>query len=122
MLDLTTVITSVISLVLGGSLPSILLLRETRRAKRLENEHAAIDNTNDIVLQWQQLLKESTDRNDRLRDQLAAVQKENNELKAENNTLTTTEARLHILKCIRIDCTGRKPPLEVSEELAKGLE
>lgn len=89
----------------GGGICSIFLIKETRKAKRIENER----NASQV---WRELYEKSEQRCDTLSSKIDQLYKENSKFRDENNELTTQNAVLSIQKCVVNGCKERVPPRE----------
>lgn len=92
------------ALVSGGGLLGIVYYKEDKRAKQLANDEAA-------ATQWRALYIEQSTKNDALNAKIDALYADNTALRNDNNELTTLNAKLTILKCERIECERRQPPI-----------
>lgn len=89
---------------------SLMYYRENKKAKQLENEKAVID-------EWQEIAHERKNRCDELKASLDLKDKKIDELYKEiallrqrNDSLSSKNAALSILKCRDLACDHRKPP------------
>ncbi len=101
-MDITTIITAVVSaLASSGIIGGLLHYTENKRTKKLANDSTAAD-------EWKGLYKQTLERS---LAKSGTIEK----LSAENNALTTENARLVLLKCTDVRCANRKPPFGTTE-------
>lgn len=104
-MDWGSIIMSVIgALTTGGVFSSIFFFKENKRKKQLDNDGTASS-------QWQELYERAEAKIEAQSTKIEALFKMNNELRDQNNNLTTENAVLKIIKCKRISCEDREPPL-----------
>lgn len=94
----------------SGFAMSLMYFKENKKAKQLQNEKAAID-------EWQEIAHERKNRCDELKasldkkdDKIEGLYKENAQLRQRNDSLSSKNAALSILKCRDLACDHRKPP------------
>lgn len=103
-MDWTNVIIAVISAVLGGGgMSAFLMLKENKKAKRVETDLAFADGLQIRIKH----LEEQLDKKDAKIDTLYA---EKDELRNENDRLSTEVAVLKVYKCVKVGCADRQPP------------
>lgn len=115
-MDFEMIIAAAGALLGGGGLVALFTVPELRKAKRLENEGAAIE-------QYKELLnKYALDLND-ARTEIAALRKRCDSLSDQCGTMKTQMATLeamyeqaNVFRCTVIQCQKRRPPLD-SEKL-----
>lgn len=104
-MDWGSIIMSVIgALTTGGVFSSIFFFKENKRKKQLDNDSTASS-------QWQELYERAEAKIEAQSKKIETLFKMNNELRDQNNNLTTENAVLKIVKCKRISCEDREPPL-----------
>lgn len=111
-MDWTTIITSLIAAIASaGSLGGIFHLRETKRAKRIENDKAAAD-------EWKELYERSEKKSETLGEKVDSVYVLLRAAEAENTTLKVAAARAELLECRKTSCADRHPPLGSTLEIS----
>lgn len=109
-MDWMSLLSSIVTAVLtGGGITAFLYRKENKRAKQLENETTASS-------QWRELYERAETRADALNVKIDELYKELSYIRDKNNGLTTQNAVLKILKCKRIGCADRKPPIDKKAE------
>lgn len=104
-MDWMSLLSSIVTAILtGGGITAFLYRKENKRAKQLENETTASS-------QWRELYERAEARADALSVKVDELYKKLSFLRDENNGLTTQNAVLKILKCKRIECSDRQPPI-----------
>ncbi len=103
-MDWNTIITAIIAALTGaGGIGGIFHIRETRRAKRLENDKTAAD-------EWKDLFTQIDARNEALGKKIDTVYDQLHRKEAECAGLEVRLARAELLRCDKTPCTHRKPP------------
>lgn len=97
------------SFLTGGAFISLLYRRENKRAKQLENETTA-------SAQWRELYEQAEAKVSAQSVKIDELYRKIGHLRDQNNGLTTQNAVLKILKCKRIGCTDRQPPIDKKNE------
>lgn len=89
---------------------SLMYYRENKKAKQIENEKSIVD-------EWQGIAQERKNRCDELKasldkkdEKIEELYKENALLRQRNDSLSSKNAALSILKCRDLECDHRKPP------------
>lgn len=104
-MDWGSIIMSVIgALTTGGVFSSIFFFKENKKKKQLDNDSTASS-------QWQELYERAEAKSESQSKKIEELFKANNDLRDQNNNLTTENAVLKIIKCKRISCEDRDPPL-----------
>lgn len=106
-MDWTSII---IALLAGGTLTTIVTLRDKKTA-------AALDNVKTVVDQWQEIAEDRKTRAEELKADLdrkeSIIQEQWVEISELRNQLDherTARAVAEMLKCRKTDCTDREPP------------
>lgn len=103
-MDWSTIIVALVSsLIPAGGFGGLLLVRENKRSKQLENETTA-------SAQWRELYEKSEAKVESQARKIESLYKENGYLRDQNNSLTTQRAVLAMYKCETVNCTNRQPP------------
>lgn len=110
--------------VLGGGLTALVTLRDRKSGAVLDNLKELIESNDRTNKEWEEIaadrtaraaeLKADLDRKDGKIDELFRTV---SELKDRLDERNRAVSRLKILKCERIECTRRKPPVGVFREL-----
>ncbi len=94
----------------SGCAMSLMYYRENKKAKQIENEKSIVD-------EWQGIAQERKNRCDELKasldkkdEKIEELYKENALLRQRNDSLSSKNAALSILKCRDLECDHRKPP------------
>ena len=95
----------------GGGVSIFFFYRERKKTKKLENDALALGNEITMSEQWQKLFERSDCIVQQKDDKIEELYKENGKLRDENNSLTTENAVLKLLKCETVGCEKRVPPL-----------
>lgn len=109
-MDLSAILTVVLTFVGGGGLGAVLMFPQKRKSAELENEMKAGE-------QWKELYERSEKNRD---EQSQLIDRLYGDLKVardQNNSLTTENALLKVFKCEKIECIKREPPLGKEKEV-----
>ena len=114
-MEWTTIIVAIVGALAGGGLVSLLTIRETKKGKQLENKEKE-DN------RWSKLCDELQDQIESLNERLVKKDERITELEDTNADLhikldesNTALAKTTLLKCSKLACKDRIPPLGYSE-------
>ena len=125
-MDWATIIVAFISALTGGGLLKLLTLKESRRAKKLENEKTkneiedskkdeVINDWKELADQWYRYLTEERKASAAKDIKLDEKDNEISELSKKNTALEVEVTRLQLTKCIKLNCPDRKPPFGYQE-------
>lgn len=114
-MDITSILIAIIGALAGGGLVSLLTIRETRKSMRIDNKAKEDD-------RWSKLADELQDQNETLNERIDKKDARIIELEDRNATLrqqldekNTALAKATLLRCTRLACDRRRPPLGYSE-------
>lgn len=114
-MDFTSILIAIIGALAGGGLTSILTIRETRKSMKIDNNAKEDD-------RWSKLADELQDQNETLNERIDKKDARIIELEDRNAILrqqldekNTAIAKATLLRCTRLACDKRKPPLGYSE-------
>lgn len=114
-MDFTSILIAIIGALAGGGLTSILTIRETRKSMKIDNNAKEDD-------RWSKLADELQDQNETLNERIDKKDARIIELEDRNAILrqqldekNTALAKATLLRCTRLACDRRKPPLGYSE-------
>ncbi len=114
-MEWTTIIVAIVGALAGGGLVSLLTIRETKKGKQLENKEKE-DN------RWSKLCDELQDQIESLNERLVKKDERITDLEDTNAALhikldesNTALAKATLLKCSKLACKDRIPPLGYSE-------
>lgn len=114
-MDFTSIIIAIIGALAGGGLTSILTIRETRKSIRIDNKAKEDD-------RWSKLADELQDQNEMLNERIDKKDARITELedrcvilRQQLDEKNTALAKATLLRCTRLACDRRKPPLGYSE-------
>lgn len=107
-LEWTPIIVNLLGLLAAvGGIGGIFHVRETRRAKRLENDKA-------VANEWKELYERAEQKSERLGEKLDAVFAKLREEQEEKHDVKVELARAKILYCDKTPCVDRHPPFGYS--------
>ncbi len=104
-MDWTTIISSLgAALLTGGGITGFFQIKETRRAKKLENDRS-------VANEWKELYERSEKKADELGAKLDRVYIELRQAQDGNNEWKVKYAQAQLLLCRKAPCMERDPPL-----------
>ena len=109
-MDWTTIISSVLAFAAGGGLTTVFLLREIKRAKKIENDKAIADEWKSLFEGAKEDIKEHDAKLDTQGSKLDKVFDALHCKEAECAGLEVKLARLELLRCDKTPCSDRQPP------------
>lgn len=114
-MDWISILVALIGALAGGGLISLLTLRETKKSLKIDNQ-AKEDS------RWSNLVKELQIQNEKLNERVERKDARITELEDTNAALrqkldetSTALAKATLLRCSKLGCTSRIPPLGYSE-------
>ena len=114
-MDWTTIVASLIAALSGGGLISILTIRETRKKLKVENKEKEGEVYVKLINELQDQIEKQ---NERLDKKDTIIQEKDDiiaDLRARLDSVSTDLAKATLLKCNRLNCSDRRPPLGYSE-------
>lgn len=117
------IIAPVLTVLVGGSGISVFFFyRERKKTKRLENDALKLQNEITAAGQWQELFERSDEMLRKKDEKIEELYSLNSKLRDENNTLSTENAVVKLLKCEFIACDKRIPPLAEVKAVKKSKQ
>ena len=114
-MDWVSIIVAIIGALSGGGLISLLTIRETKKGLKVENK----DKESDVYIKLINELQDQIEKqNERLDKKDALIQEKDDsisELRTRLDVVSTDLAKASLLKCTRLGCKERKPPLGYTE-------
>ena len=114
-MDFTSIIIAIIGALAGGGLVSLLTIHETRKGLKIDNKGKEQD-------QFIKLIDQLQDQNEKLNVRIDVKDARITELEDRNAVLrqqldekNTALAKATLLRCTRLNCERRRPPLGYSE-------
>lgn len=114
-MDWTTIVASLIAALSGGGLISLLTIRETRKKLKVENKEKEGEVYVKLIDELQDQIEKQ---NERLDKKDTIIQEKDDiiaDLRAKLDSVSTDLAKATLLKCNRLNCSDRRPPLGYSE-------
>jgi len=109
-MDISSIIIAIISVIGGGSIVSLLTVKEVKKGLKIDNKEKE-DN------RWERLANELQDQVEKLNDRIekkdariTELEDINSQLRSQLDDANTNLAKATLLKCDRIECSQRKPP------------
>ncbi len=116
-MDYTSILSVIISSVLGGGIVgTVLFYQQNKRAKELDNKQKSLANDDVAIDQWKDLYFETEKKSQAKSKKIEELTEELNKEKAKSAKLYAQKERLVELKCVHIGCDKRKPPLGTAKD------
>lgn len=114
-MDWISIIVAIIGALGGGGLVSLLTIRETKKGLKVENK----DKESDVYIKLINELQDQIEKqNERLDKKDTLIQEKDDtiaDLRSKLDSASTTLAKATLLKCSKLNCVDRIPPLGYAE-------
>lgn len=120
-MDWITIITAIIAALSGGGLISLLTIREQKKALKIENKDKESDICLKLVNELQDQIEKLNDRADKKDARITELEDTNAILRQKLDEANTALAKATLLRCSKLNCSSRIPPLGYSELTPKEL-
>lgn len=122
-LDWTTIIVTLISSAIGaGAITSLVTLKEKKREKQLENKEKEEEIESKNSDRWEKLADQLSDQIESLNERIdkkdariTELEDTNAELRHRLDEANTAAVKAALLRCNRLSCERRSPPLGYAE-------
>lgn len=114
-MDITSILIAIIGALAGGGLTSILTIRETRKSMKIDNNAKEDDRWNKLADELQDQNETLNERIDKKDARIIELEDRNAILRQQLDEKNTALAKATLLRCTRLACDRRKPPLGYSE-------
>lgn len=114
-MDWVTIITAIIAALSGGGLISLLTIREQKKALKIENKDKESDICIKLVNELQDQIEKLNERADKKDARITELEDTNAVLRQQLDEKNTALAKAILLRCTRLACDRRRPPLGYSE-------
>lgn len=114
-MDFTSIIIAIIGALAGGGLVSLLTIRETRKSMKIDNKAKEDDRWNKLADELQDQNETLNERIDKKDARIIELEDRNAILRQQLDEKNTALAKATLLRCTRLACDRRKPPLGYSE-------
>lgn len=115
-MEIFSMVLSVIAAI-GGitGIISLLTLRETKRGMQIDNKQKESDNYIKLINELQEQIDKLNERIDKKDERITELEDIDANLRQELDNANTALAKATLLRCTRIACESRRPPLGYSE-------
>lgn len=114
-MDWVSIIVAIIGALGGGGLISLLTIRETKKGLKVENK----DKESDVYIKLINELQDQIEKqNERLDKKDTIIQEKDDtiaDLRSRLDSVSTALAKATLLKCSKLNCVDRIPPLGYAE-------
>ena len=115
-MDVLTIITGILAAIGGVSgLVALFTLKETKQGKQLENDGHKQEMELRLVNELQDQVEKLNERLDKKDARIMELEDSNASLRGQLDTVNTALAKATLLRCTRLQCESRRPPLGYSE-------
>ncbi len=115
-MDVLTIITGVLAAIGGVSgLVALFTLKETKQGKQLENDGHKQEMELRLVNELQDQVEKLNERLDKKDARIMELEDSNASLRGQLDAANTALAKATLLRCTRLQCESRRPPLGYSE-------
>jgi len=114
-MDWASIIIAVVGALAGGGLISLLTIRETRKSMKIENGAKEDRRWTTLVEQLRVQIEKTSERLEKKDARITELEDTNAVLRHELDDTRTALVKATLLRCSKIACVDRKPPLGYSE-------
>ena len=115
-MEIFSMVLSVIAAIGGVTgIISLLTLRETKRGMQIDNKQKESDNYIKLINELQDQVEKLNERVDKKDARITELEDCNADLRSKLDEKNTALAKATLLRCTRLACESRRPPLGYSE-------
>jgi len=114
-MDWASIIIALIGALAGGGLIGLLTIRETRKGLKIENGSKEDSRWTTLVEQLREQIEKTSERLEKKDARITELEDTNAVLRHELDDTRTALVKATLLRCSKIACPERKPPLGYSE-------
>ena len=114
-MDITSILIAIIGALAGGGLVSLLTIRETRKSMKIDNKAKEDSRWNKLADELQDQNETLNERIDKKDARIIELEDRNAALRQQLDEKNTALAKATLLRCTRLACDRRRPPLGYSE-------
>lgn len=114
-MDWASIIIAVIGALAGGGLISLLTIRETRKGMKIDNAEKEDSRWTVLVGQLQDQIEKLNDRLEKKDERITELEDTNAALRHDLDDTRTALVKATLLRCSKLSCPDRVPPLGYSE-------
>lgn len=114
-MELSTIIISIVSALLGGGLLSLFTIRETKKGLAIDNKEKEDNRWSKLVDELQDQVGKLNERLERKDARITELEDRCSDLSFKLDKSNTDLAKALLLKCTKLSCSSRRPPLGYSE-------
>lgn len=110
-----TIIELVISAIAGGALTGIFTIHETRKSMKIDNKTKEDERWHSFADELQEQITQLNERMDKKDSRIMELEDRNASLRQQLDEKNTSLAKATLLRCTKLNCERRRPPLGYSE-------
>lgn len=114
-MDWISILVALIGALAGGGLISLLTLRETKKSLKIDNQTKEDSRWSNLVKELQIQNEKLNERVERKDARITELEDTNAALRQKLDETSTALAKATLLRCSKLGCTSRIPPLGYSE-------
>ena len=114
-MDWASIIIAIVGALAGGGLIGLLTIRETRKSMKIENGAKEDRRWTTLVEQLRVQIEKTSERLEKKDARITELEDTNAVLRHELDDTRTALVKATLLRCSKIACPDRKPPLGYSE-------
>lgn len=121
-MNLVSIIELIVAFIGGGGLISLLTIKERKKGLKLENEEKEDSRYSKLVDELQDQVEKQNERLDKKDARITELEDTNASLRQELDVARTAAVKASLLRCNRLNCERRSPPLGYTELTPEELE
>ena len=114
-MDWVTIITALIAALAGGGLTSLVKIKESKHGAELDNKEKEDNRWSKLCDELQDHIGTLNERLDKKDARITELEDSNANLRQQLDDRNTALAKANLLKCSKLQCPSRIPPLGYSE-------
>lgn len=114
-MDWVTIITALIAALAGGGLTSLVKIKESKHGAELDNKEKEDNRWSKLCDELQDHIGTLNERLDKKDARIVELEDSNATLRQRLDDTNTALAKANLLKCSKLQCSSRIPPLGYSE-------
>ena len=116
MIEWTTIIVALVSAVgAAGGVTSLITMKEKKKEKQLDNKDHELEMELKLVNELQEQIERLNERMDKKDERITELEDSNAALRSKLDEANTAAVKAALLRCNRLACERRSPPLGYAE-------
>lgn len=114
-MEWTTIIVAIIGALAGGGMLRLLTVKEGKKEKQLDNKDKEMEMELKLVNELQDQIEKLNERLDKKDARIMELEDSNAMLRQKLDEANTNYVKANLLKCSKLACSDRRPPLGFTE-------